>query len=76
MSAEARLQQSVAEQIRKAVAPLEAAVDDLSIRLAAVEGSGGPAAAAEPKKPAAGRTAKTVKAGAASAGASAPGTGA
>lgn len=75
MSAEARMQQSVTAQIRAAVAPLEAAVDDLNVRLAALEESGGPAAAAEPKKPSTARTAKTVKAGAATAGAEATGPG-
>jgi hypothetical protein len=58
MSAEARMQGLIEDAVRAAVKPLEDAVEALGARLAAVEGSSGPAGAAPAKRAAGGRTAK------------------
>lgn len=58
MSAEARILELIDARVREAVEPLEKAVDELSARLAAVEGAGGQSDAEAPKKPARGRTAR------------------
>lgn len=58
MSAEARMQGLIEDAVRAAVKPLEDAVEALGARLAAVEGSSGPADAAPAKRAAGARTAK------------------
>lgn len=58
MSAEARMKDQIAATVREMTAPLERAVEELSARLAAVEGSGGAKEAAPAKRAAGGRTAK------------------
>lgn len=55
MSAEARMLTLIDDAVRAAVEPLERAVDELSARLAAVEGSGGAPDAEAPKRAARGR---------------------
>lgn len=58
MSAEARMKDQIAAAVREVTAPLERAVEELSARLAALEGSGGTQPAAPAKRAAGGRTAK------------------
>lgn len=59
MSAEARMKDQIDAAVREAVAPLERVVDELSARLAALEGDGGAKSAAPAKRAAGGRTAKS-----------------
>lgn len=58
MSSEARIQQTIENAVRRATEPLERAVEELSTRLAALEGSGGAAVAEPAQRPVRGRTAK------------------
>lgn len=58
MSAEARMQEQIAAAVREVTEPLKRAVEELSARLAAVEGEGGAKSAAPAKRAAGGRTAK------------------
>lgn len=58
MSAEARMKEQIAAAVRDVTEPLERAVEELSARLAAVEGDGGAKSAAPAKRAAGGRTAK------------------
>ena len=58
MSAEARMLDLVSDAVRRETQPLKELVEDLSARLAAVEGGGGPSGAAPQKRAASGRTAK------------------
>lgn len=58
MSAEARMQEQIVAAVRGVTAPLERAVEELSARLAAVEGDGGAKDAAPSKRASSGRTAK------------------
>lgn len=58
MSTEARMRQVIDDAVREATAPLERAVKELSARLDAVGGSGGPADVEAPKRAPRGRTAK------------------
>jgi hypothetical protein len=48
----------IGEAVAAAVAPLERRVEELSARLAAVEGVGGPSGALEQKRPSTARTAR------------------
>lgn len=58
MSAEARMLGLIQDAVRRETKPLKEAVDALSARLAAVEGSGGARDAAPAKRATGGRTAK------------------
>lgn len=58
MSAEARLQEQIADAVRRETQPLREAVEALSARLAAVEGDGGQSDAEPAKRPARGRGAR------------------
>jgi hypothetical protein len=58
MSQDARMRAVIDDAVAAAVAPLERRVEELSARLAAVEGSGGPSAAPEQKRPSTARTAR------------------
>jgi hypothetical protein len=58
MSAEARLQEQIADAVRREAQPLREAVEALSARLAAVEGDGGQSDAEPAKRPARGRGAR------------------
>lgn len=58
MSMEARMREQIDEAVRLRTEPLEKAVEALSARLAAVEGSSGTKGAEPAKRAAGGRTAK------------------
>lgn len=71
MSSEARMRSVIDDAVRAATEPLHEAVNDLSARLAALEGDGGPSTAQTPKRATSGRTGRG-KAQPADAGDSAP----
>jgi hypothetical protein len=62
MSAEARTLELIADAVARETQPLKARLDELSARLAALEGAGGTTDAEPQKRPTAGRTAARGKA--------------